>query len=70
MRSARIPGLPTAPAGLAQVEARTKPEYVAALENVQDPLYRSIAEKLAPGVTAADLVTSADVRAVKPTRCC
>jgi len=55
-------------AGLANVEAVTKPEYVAALENVQDPLYRSIAEKLPAGVTAADLVTSADVRAVKPTR--
>jgi SAM-dependent methyltransferase len=55
-------------AGLEQVEVTGKPEYVAALESAQDPLYRSIAERLPAGLSAADLITSADVRAVKPRR--
>ena len=50
-------------AGLARVEIRLKPEYVATLRQFQDPLYRKIADALPSGTTAADYVTSIDVQA-------
>ena len=52
-------------AGLSDVVVRPKPEYVAALAEFKDPLYRKIAEALPTGTTAADFVTSVDVMAVK-----
>lgn len=53
-------------AGLIDLEIHTKPEYVAALENVQDPLFRRIAELLPSGMRLADFVTSANITARKP----
>jgi len=52
-------------AGLTDVTLRPKPEYVAALESFQDPLYQKIASALPDGTTAADFVTSLDVMARK-----
>jgi SAM-dependent methyltransferase len=53
-------------AGLHETALRPKPEYVAALESFQDPLYQKIAAALPKGTTAADYVTSLDVLAIKP----
>ena len=52
-------------AGLIAVELVPKPEYVAAMQDVQDPLYRSIASALPAGHTIADYVASFDIRARK-----
>lgn len=52
-------------AGLIAVELVPKPEYVAAMVDVQDPLYRSIASALPAGHTIADYVASFDIRARK-----
>ncbi|MCC7204256.1 MAG: arsenite methyltransferase [Phycisphaeraceae bacterium] len=52
-------------AGLREVVLRPKPEYVAALESFQDPLYKKIAEALPGGTRPADLITSLDVQARK-----
>ena len=53
-------------AGLADVTLRPKPEYVAALESFQDPLYGELAERLPAGTTPADYLTSLEVTARKP----
>jgi arsenite methyltransferase len=50
-------------AGLAEVTLRPKPEYVAALVTMQDPLYQRIAAALPAGTTVADFITSLDVTA-------
>ncbi len=55
-----------AAAGLADVVLKPKPEYVAALAGLKDPLYAEIARALPAGTTAADFVTSVDVTASKP----
>lgn len=52
-------------ADFVDIELQTKPEYVAALGQFEDPLYRRIAEAIPPGTTAADFVTSVDVTATK-----
>jgi hypothetical protein len=52
-------------AGLEDVILAPKPEYVAALQSFEDPLYRRIAESLPEGTTAADFLTSVDVTARK-----
>jgi arsenite methyltransferase len=60
-------------AGLVDVQLLPKPEYVATLESFEDPLYRKIAERLPAGSSAADFLTSLEVRAHKPgapARCC
>jgi arsenite methyltransferase len=55
-----------AAAGLAEVRLTPKPEYVRALTDMQDPLYREIEADLPAGTTPADFVTSLDVAARKP----
>ncbi len=55
-------------AGLTGIVLRPKPEYVKALEQFEDPLYRKIAEHLPPGTTAADFITSLDIQARKPAK--
>jgi len=50
-------------AGLTNVQLRPKPDYVAALQQFQDPLYMRIVEQLPAGSTAADYITSLDVTA-------
>jgi hypothetical protein len=52
-------------AGLADVVLTPKPEYVAALQSFEDPLYRRIAESLPEGTAASDFLTSVDVTARK-----
>lgn len=62
-------------AGLVDVQLVPKPEYVAAMQDVADPLYRKIADALPQGLATTDFVTSLEVRARKPgmrakTTCC
>ncbi len=52
-------------AGLTAIDIRLKPEYVAAFVNSGDALYARIAERLPPGLTAADFVSSAEIVAVR-----
>jgi hypothetical protein len=52
-------------AGLTDVVLTRKPEYVQTLSSLQDPLYRSIAERLPPGSAPADYITSLAVTARK-----
>ena len=53
-------------AGLADVALAPKPEYVAAMQQFEDPLYRRIMESLPAGTTPVDFFTSVDVAARKP----
>ncbi len=60
-------------AGLVGVELTPKAEYLAALQDVQDPLYAKIATALPAGTSLTDFVTSVDVRATKASpsgKCC
>jgi SAM-dependent methyltransferase len=57
-------------AGLANVEVKIKPEYVAALESFEDPLYQKIAAALPAGTKAADFMASVEVTARKPGQAC
>jgi SAM-dependent methyltransferase len=50
-------------AGLVGIEIVPKPEYVAAMEDVQDPLYAAVAEHLPAGARVSDYVASVDIRA-------
>lgn len=52
-------------AGLVAVEIVAKPEYVAAMQDLQDPLYQTIAAELPEGRSIADYVASFDIRARK-----
>lgn len=52
-------------AGLEGVTLTRKPEYVAALSDLKDPLYKQIVQDLPRGATAADYITSVDVTARK-----
>ncbi|MGA4577807.1 arsenite methyltransferase [Limisphaera sp. VF-2] len=55
-------------AGLDEVQLRTRPEYVQALESFEDPLYRKVAEHLPPGTKVSDYLVSLEVTARKPER--
>jgi SAM-dependent methyltransferase len=57
-------------AGFVEVAMTSKPEYVAAMTDSADPLYRRILEALPAGTTVSDHVTSLDVSAVRPRSCC
>jgi arsenite methyltransferase len=60
-------------AGLVNVELTPKPEYVAAMESFQDPLYAEIAASLPADTKIAHYITSLDVRARKTgvrAKCC
>jgi SAM-dependent methyltransferase len=48
-------------AGLARAVINSKPQYVEAMTDWQDPLYRKIAEALGPGEGIAAYVTSIDI---------
>jgi len=52
--------------GLSDIRLTPKPQYVAALGDMQDPLYRRIIEKLPAGAQPADYITSLDIAARKP----
>jgi len=52
-------------AGLADAKLTPKPEYIAALAESGDPLYRKIVDMLPKGTKATDFITSVDVTARK-----
>ncbi len=58
--------------GLTNIQLTPKPEYVTALTGFQDPLYAKIAANLPAGTTAADFISSLDVKATRPRQgaCC
>lgn len=51
--------------GLVDIVLTPKPEYIAAMDSFQDPLYKEIAAAIPAGTTIADHVTSLDVAARK-----
>lgn len=53
-------------AGFAEIRLESKPRYIDALTDWQDPLYRRIVEALPPGSRPSEFITSLDVVAVKP----
>ncbi len=53
-------------AGLIDVVLVSKPGYVEALTNRQDPLYRKLVESLPAGTAPADFITSLDITARRP----
>lgn len=53
-------------AGLTEIELTSKADYVKTMDDWQDPLYLKIRETLPESTTAADFVTSLEVRARKP----
>jgi len=54
-----------AAAGLSDITLAPKPQYIDAMVDWQDPLYRRIIDALPPGSKASDYITSLDVTAVK-----
>jgi hypothetical protein len=52
-------------AGLDAIELRSKPEYIDAMTNWEDPLYRKIVAALPAGSKPSDYITSLDVTAVR-----
>jgi arsenite methyltransferase len=63
-------------AGLTDIGLTTKPGYVEAMANFEDPLYRKLVAHLPPGTKPADFITSLEVQARKAggdccrTECC
>jgi len=57
--------------GLQDIVLKSKPGYIKAMTNWEDPLYRTIVEHLPVGTKASDYVTSLEVQARKPgAECC
>jgi len=52
-------------AGLTEIVLTSKPQYIEAMMNWEDPLYRRIVAALPAGAKASDYITSLDVSAVK-----
>jgi SAM-dependent methyltransferase len=58
-------------AGLTDLVLKTKPGYIEAMTNWEDPLYRKIIEHLPVGTKPADYITSLEIQARKPgADCC
>jgi len=53
-------------AGLIDIRLESKPQYVAAISDWQDPLYQKIVAALPAGTRPADFITSLDISARKP----
>jgi SAM-dependent methyltransferase len=53
-------------AGLINIALTSKPGYVEAMENFEDPLYRKLVEHLPANTRPADFITSLEVQASKP----
>jgi SAM-dependent methyltransferase len=53
-------------AGIRDLSLTCKPEYIAAMTNFEDPLYRRIVRALPQGTGPADFITSLDVTGRKP----
>ncbi|MEX0876963.1 MAG: arsenite methyltransferase [Phycisphaerales bacterium] len=56
-------------AGLGDVSLTPKPEYVRALTQAADPLYKKVAATLPEGKSVTDYLTSVDIVATKPDGC-
>lgn len=54
-------------AGLTSVELGSKPEYIDAMTNWEDPLYREIVAALPPGARVSEYITSLNITASKVT---
>jgi ubiquinone/menaquinone biosynthesis C-methylase UbiE len=54
-----------AAAGLSDIRLTSKPQYIDAMTNWEDPLYRKIVAALPAGSRPSDYITSLDVEAVK-----
>ena len=52
-------------AGLTDIVLKSKPEYVEAMTNFEDPLYRKMVAHLPAGTKPADFITSLEVQAQK-----
>ena len=52
-------------AGLTDIVLKTKPGYVEAMTDWEDPLYQKIIEHLPAGTKPADYITSLEVQARK-----
>ena len=52
-------------AGLTDIVLKIKPEYIAAMEHFEDPLYQKIVEQLLAGTKPADFIASVEVQARK-----
>lgn len=52
-------------AGLTNIKLTSKPQYIKAMCNWEDPLYRRIADALPTGTSAADFITSLDIEATR-----
>jgi SAM-dependent methyltransferase len=58
-------------AGLTSVVLKSKPGYIEAMTNWEDPLYRKIVEHLPAGAKPSEYITSLEVQARKPDgNCC
>lgn len=53
-------------AGLKDIRIERKGDYIDSMTDFQDPLYKAIVQKLAPGERIGDYVTSANITARKP----
>ena len=53
-------------AGLMDIVLKSKPGYVEAMTNFEDPLYRKIVEHLPAGTKPSEYITSLEVQARKP----
>ncbi|MBX3403749.1 MAG: arsenite methyltransferase [Phycisphaeraceae bacterium] len=53
-------------ASLADIVLTPKPQYIEAMTNWEDPLYRKIVESLPSGTKPSDYITSLDISARKP----
>jgi arsenite methyltransferase len=53
-------------AGLTDIVLKSKPKYVEAMTDWEDPLYRKIVEHLPAGTKPADFITSLEAQARKP----
>ena len=57
-------------AGLTDIVLKVKSDYIEAMLNFEDPLYKKIIELLPAGTKTSDYITSLEVQAVKPTGTC
>ena len=53
-------------AGLTDIVLKVKSDYIAAMLDFEDPLYKEILELLPAGAKALDFITSLEVQARKP----
>ncbi len=60
-------------AGLTNIKLERKSSYTDAMTSAEDPLYKDVIAKLAPGARIGDYITSVDLSATKPVvakKCC